>query len=117
MATIAIRAFHRTYCEFESFDEVEAGSAKPEAAQNTEAEETTEPEPSPDGAPLGEPAEPAIEENEKENAEPGQTETEIAETKPKPAETRSTWKSANMERTSRCGWGGRRPRKRRGTSS
>ena len=96
MVTIAIRAFHRTYCEFESFDEVEAGSAKPEAAQNTEAEETTEPEPSPDGAPLGEPAEPATEENEKENAEPGQTETEIAETKPKPepdvvdAETKTT---------------------------
>jgi hypothetical protein len=91
MATIAMRAFHRTYCEFESFEDAGQGSAAEEASDVTD--DTARNEPTEAGTSLDVPQdateeasaeEPAKEEDEKENAAPAQTETETdpAETKP-----------------------------------
>ena len=92
MATIAMRAFHRTYCEFESFEDAGQGSAAEEAcdvADTSAPNEPTEVDASlnvPQGATEEASAEePAMEEAEKENAAPAQTETtetDPAETKP-----------------------------------
>lgn len=92
MATIAMRAFHRTYCEFESFEDAGRGSAAEEAsdvADTSAPNEPTEVDASlnvPQGATEEASAEePAMEEAEKENAAPARTETtetDPAETKP-----------------------------------
>ena len=85
MATIAMRAFHRAYCEFESFEEVEEAEGKMPAAETPE--ETAEPETAPDDVPHDETGEAANDENEKENMEQNaqpEKETESAEVKHEP---------------------------------
>jgi len=91
MATIALRAFHRSYCEFESFEDLEMGAAAEETSAATG-------DIVPDGAKHPERTlnvpreaseeasneEQAKEENEKENAEPAQTEPESEPAKTKP---------------------------------
>ena len=92
MATIALRAFHRTYCEFESFEDAGQDPAVDKASgvvDNTAPNETTEADASlnvPQDATEEASAEAQKkEEDEKENAAPARTkttETDPAETKP-----------------------------------
>ena len=100
MATIAMRAFHRTYCEFESFEEVEEAEGKMPAAETPE--ETAEPETAPDDVPHDETGEAANDENEKENMEQNaqpEKETESAEVKHEPETIEGETKTKATEET------------------